>query len=140
MTDYPIPDELRDQFAAAWVYSWDLLTATPRQVRNRTKRYLDEHVKRGARIELRLPEFAVHDDTCCGGSGRVHLCGLPGLNVEHVAPCDHYKPCPGVGYYHWTARCPYCNGTHKRVLSDTMTDLLLSNGAKVDWSDIRTVA
>lgn len=38
------------------------------------------------------------------------------------------------------ARCPYCNGTHERVLSDTVTDLLLSNGAKVDWSDIRTVA
>lgn len=94
MTDYPIPDELRDQFARTWANvpltgddsCWVL-------ERKRAVRDLDEHVKRGAHIELRLPEFAVHDDTCCGGSMVAPVKDASG---------SYSTPCPSAGYYHWT--------------------------------------
>ena len=31
-----------------------------------------------------------------------------------------------------TASCPYCSGAHRRELSDTVTELLLDSGAKLD--------
>lgn len=54
MTDYPIPDELRDQFVRTIsAFSW--------QPPSNVRLVLDTLEDGGAHIELRLPEFAVHD-------------------------------------------------------------------------------
>lgn len=104
MTDYPIPDELRDKFSVEWgkaYYQDD--DDEPDQV---IVVVMDRLTRHGFHIELRLPEFVVHNDTCCSGTGEV--CTFN--DSRHVKPygiCrtkhpDRIVPCPGVGYYHWT--------------------------------------
>lgn len=96
MSDHPIPDELRDQFVTAF---WAQSSLTKTQIRDLLKR-----LPHSARFELRLPEFAVHDDTCCGGA--MFVCGQSGRSAACFRPrCENNRaPCPGVGYYHWTPR------------------------------------
>jgi hypothetical protein len=93
MTDYPIPDNLRDQFVERAARAW-------RNPSHKTLAAwrLDDLTAAGFRIELRLPEFAVHDDTCCGGSGERFV----NYDDGHAGGFPHPCPCPGVGYYHWT--------------------------------------
>ena len=81
MTACPIPDNLRDQFLIRATVAWDY-------AHDPVGPWLDRLTRAGFRIELRLPEFAVHDDTCC------ELRPIP------------LGPCPGVGYYHWTTKDP----------------------------------
>ena len=90
MTDRPIPDDLRDRFAKAAALSQFDAGASSASAAHR---WLDYFAAAGFHIELRLPEFAVHDDTCCGGSELV------GSYFDGQRLPD--EPCPGVGYYHW---------------------------------------
>ena len=99
MTDYPIPDNLRDEFAAAfWGQRFDTEIRNPIPFAVAMAQ-LDVYTRRGFHIELRLPEFAVHDDTCCPP-------GPDGDRLMWVETHDggHWGgPCPGVGWYCWTA-------------------------------------